>query len=174
MTDFDPGPPGGATLQRDGDRWTLVMRRDLRHPPAVVWAALTDPEQLDRWAPFAADRDLGMPGDTTLTVIDGGQRTDTPAQVRRADAPHVLEYAWGDDLLRWELEPVPTGTRLTLRHTVAEPGVAPMAAAGWQLCLAVAARLLDGDPVGVVRGRAALDHGWQRLHDAYAQSFATR
>ena len=26
--------------------WVLVLVRDLRHPPAAVWAALTEPAQL--------------------------------------------------------------------------------------------------------------------------------
>jgi hypothetical protein len=32
--------------------------RELRHPPATVWQALTDPAQLSEWAPFDADRNL--------------------------------------------------------------------------------------------------------------------
>jgi hypothetical protein len=31
----------------------------------------------------------------------------------------------------------------------------------------VAEHLLDGDPIGPIRGQDAMDHGWQELHDAY-------
>ncbi len=160
-----------ATLTPDGDAWTLVFVRDLRHPPAAVWSALTDPDRLDRWAPFAASRDLGTTGDATLTMVDGAEREDLPATVRRAEAPVLLEYTWGDDLLRWELEPVGGGTRLTLRHTLAERGTGAMAAAGWHLCLGWLDRLLGGEPVEAVRGGAAMDHGWEDLRDAYAARF---
>ncbi|MEV4708010.1 SRPBCC family protein [Actinoplanes sp. NPDC049316] len=171
MTSFDPGPAGGATVVPADGRWTLVFIRDLPYPREKVWSALTDPQRLDRWAPFAAGRDLSQPGDVTLTVVDGPERMDTPATVRRADAPALLEYSWGEDLLRWELEDTAGGTRLTLRHTVAEREGAPMYAAGWHLCVAVLVRLLDGDPVGVIRGRDAMAYGWDDLRAAYEKSF---
>ena len=161
---LDPGPLADATA--DGP--TLVLVRDLRHPPAKVWAALTDPERLEQWAPFAAARSLAAVGDTTLTMIDGDSRTDLPATVRRAEEPTLLEYTWGGDLLRWELEPAGSGTRLTLRHTVAQTDMLAMVAAGWHLCLVVAEHLLDGHPVGVIRGRDAMNHGWQSLRESYA------
>ncbi|MFL5468934.1 MAG: polyketide cyclase, partial [Gemmatimonadaceae bacterium] len=44
---YVPGHAAGAKVQKkEGDTWTLVLVRDLRHPPAKVWEALTDPEQL--------------------------------------------------------------------------------------------------------------------------------
>ncbi|GAA0496065.1 hypothetical protein Ade02nite_17730 [Paractinoplanes deccanensis] len=146
--------------------------REFRHAPAVVWAALTDPGQLDQWAPFTAVRDLGSVGETTLTMVDGAERTDVPAVVRRAEAPAVLEYSWGDDLLRWELEETTGGTRLILRHTLAHPGMEAMVAAGWHLCAEVLRRLLDGRPVGVIRGADAMDHGFEELREAYAKVLA--
>jgi uncharacterized protein YndB with AHSA1/START domain len=160
-----------AALVPDGDAWTLIFVRDLRHPPRAVWAALTDPAEIDRWAPFAASRDLGSTGDATLTMVDGDRRDDLPATVRRAEAPTLLEYTWGDDLLRWELERTGGGTRLTLRHTVAERDTGAMTAAGWHLCLGRLDRLLGGEPVEAVRGGAAMDHGWEDLRDAYAARF---
>jgi uncharacterized protein YndB with AHSA1/START domain len=171
---LDIGPLGDATVVPDGDTWTLIFIRELRHAPAAVWEALTDPAELDRWSPFAAARDLGTTGDTSLTMIDGLTRTEIPATVRAAVRPELLEYTWGDDLLRWELEPSAAGTRLTLRHTLAKPDMDAMVAAGWHICLVVLARLLDGDPVGVVRGQDALKHGWERLCDGYARQFGDR
>jgi uncharacterized protein YndB with AHSA1/START domain len=169
---FHPGPLADATVQPDGDRWTLIFIRDLSHPPAVVWTALTDPAEIGQWAPFTAPRSLAEPGATVLTMVDGDEKTDLPATVLRAVPPDVLEYTWGDDLLRWELAPTATGTRLTLRHTSTEPGIEPMAAAGWHLCLVVMERLMAGDPIGVVRGSEARQYGWEALRDAYARRFA--
>jgi uncharacterized protein YndB with AHSA1/START domain len=159
-----------ASVERhqETDGWTLVFVRELRHPPEKVWAALTEPAQLTEWSPFTSDRDLGAPGDATLTMIDGDVTEDLPANVMRAERPTVLEYSWGDDLLRWELAPAGAGTELTLRHTIADREFAPKAAAGWHLCLDVMEHLLDGEPVGAIRGRDAMNHGWQELHDEYA------
>ena len=161
-----------ASVVPDGDRWTLIFIRELRRPPEQVWPALTDPERLDRWAPFTAARDLGTPGETTLTMVDGGERTPMAATVRRAEPPHLLEYTWGGDLLRWELEPTAGGTRLTLRHTLADEGVEAMVAAGWHLCVDTLERLLAGEQTVAVRGEAAREHGWEELRDRYAKMFA--
>lgn len=155
--------------ERADDGWALVFVRDLPHPPERVWSALTDPERLAAWAPYTADRDLGATGDATLTMIDGEVRQDLPATVTRAEPPAALEYTWGDSTLRWELAAVDGGTRLTLRQTVTDPDWVPKVAAGWHLCLDVAERLLDGDPVPPIRGRGALDHGWSELNTAYGE-----
>ena len=56
---IDPGPLADVSYGPSGDQWTLVFVRDIPHPPAKVWAALTDPAQLGRWAPFEADREPG-------------------------------------------------------------------------------------------------------------------
>ena len=168
---FDPGPPVPADLVSSDDQWTLVFVRDLRHPPDKVWAALTEPDKLREWAPFITDRDLGGIGEATLTMIDGDTAEDMTAVVRHAERPTLLEYTWGTDLLRWELAPTATGTRLTLRHTLADRSWGPKVAAGWHLCLVVAEHLLDGRPIGAIRGRDALDYGWQDLADGYARMF---
>ncbi len=166
---FQPGPLADVTYEADGERWTLVFVRDLRYPPATVWAALTDPARVAEWAPYTADRDLGTTGDLTLTMIDGDTAQELPATVLRAEPPALLEHTFGPDLLRWELAATATGTRLTLRHTVRDKDFTPKAAAGWHICLDVAEHLLDGDPVGPIRGRDALDHGWAELNEAYAE-----
>jgi uncharacterized protein YndB with AHSA1/START domain len=165
---LDMGPLADVTVEPDGDAWTLIFIREFRQPPPAVWAALTDPAELDQWAPFAADRDLGATGGTTLTMVDGETRMRMPATVRSAVAPKLLEYSWGDDLLRWELEPSGAGTRLTLRHTLAQPEMVAMVAAGWHICFVVLARLLAGDPVGVIRGQDAKRYGWEELRDGYS------
>jgi uncharacterized protein YndB with AHSA1/START domain len=147
-----------------------VFVRDLHHPTELVWAALTEPQQLQQWAPYITDRNLGSTGPATLTMIDGDVRVELPlAEVRVAEPPTLLEYTWGADLLRWELAPLPNGTRLTLRHTVADRDMLSKVAAGWHLCLDVADLLLDGRLIGPIRGAKALDYGWDKLRDAYAQ-----
>jgi uncharacterized protein YndB with AHSA1/START domain len=168
-TTFHPSPLAEVAYRTDGERWTLVFVRVLRHSPERVWAALTDPVQLRAWAPFVADRDLGSIGDATLTMIDGEVSEDLSASVTRAERPTVLEYTWGDDLVRWQLDAVDPGTRLTLEHTVGDGELLPKVAAGWHLCLDVAERLLDGQPIEPIRGEDARNYGWEELHDAYAR-----
>jgi uncharacterized protein YndB with AHSA1/START domain len=165
----DPGPLAAVTAHKDGDRWTVVFVKDLGHTPDKVWAALTQPDQLTRWAPFTSDRGLGSLGEATLTMLDAGDIGELPpAQVTRADRPTLLEYDWGEDRLRWELAPTPAGTRLTLRHTVSDLDVGAKVAAGWHLCILVADRLLEGSPIEPIRGQDAMRFGWENLRAAYA------
>ena len=167
MKPYTPGPR--ATVHDDvvDGQHTLVFVRDFRHPVERVWAALTDPAHLNDWAPFTAERDLAKPGDTTLTMLDGEEAVELPCVVTRAEAPTLLEYTWGTDHLRWELSPTDDGTRLTLRHRVQGPEWVPMVAAGWHICLDVADRLLGGERIGAIRGKEALEYGWNELNDAY-------
>ncbi|GHJ48128.1 hypothetical protein Cs7R123_54700 [Catellatospora sp. TT07R-123] len=174
MNHETPTPLLDAQCEPNGRRWTLALVRELPHPPRTVWAALTDPEQINRWAPYDADRDLGTTGGAVLTMVDGDQRHDLPAEVRRAEPPVLLAHTWGEDGLRWELAAAAAGTRLTLRHTTADRDWLPQVAAGWHLCLDVLARLLDGEPVQPIRGQSAMDHGWPALRDAYAATLGPR
>lgn len=171
-TTFEPGPLAEVSSRAADGRWTLVFVWMLRHPPETVWKALTEPEELRRWAPYTADRDLSTTGEATLTMIDGETEQDLPARVIRAEAPTLLEHTWATDLLRWELTPTDTGTRLTLRHTVDDHEWTPKVAAGWHLCLVVAELLLEGEPIEPIRGEDALNYGWEELHDAYAAKLA--
>jgi hypothetical protein len=86
-----------------------------------------------------------------------------------ADSPRVLEYTWGDGILRWELEPVGDGTRLTLQHTIPDETFLSKVAAGWHICLVVAEYFMDGTPVGPIVGERALEYGWEQLNDSYAE-----
>ncbi len=175
MTDrrkYTPGPATGAEVRKDGDKWTLVLVRDLRHPPERVWQALTDPVQLREWAPFDADGNLSAVGTSVmLTTVGAPVPHGTEARVTRADAPNVLEYNWGDFDMRWELEPFGGGTRLTLWTSIDRRFIA-MGAAGWHVCLDVLDHLLGGTPLGRIVGPEAMRfEGWQRLHAEYARQF---
>ena len=93
MTDRDqytPGPASGAQVRKDGENWTLILVRELRHSPEKVWQALTDPAHLREWAPFETDASLGTVGKVNLTWVGATQALET--RVTRADAPKVLEY----------------------------------------------------------------------------------
>ena len=169
---YQPGTASGARIQKDGENWTLVLVRDLRHPPEKVWQALTDPAQLREWAPFDADSSLARGGTKVkLTTVGAPGVHVTETTVTRADAPKVLEYTWGGQDIRWELEAQGSGTRLTLWHNI-DRRFTSMGAAGWHICLDVLDRMLSGTPIGrIVGGDAMQFGGWQRLNAEYAQQF---
>ncbi len=168
---YVPGPANMAHVQKDGEKWVLVLVRELRHSPEKVWEALTDPAHLREWAPFDADGNLGTAGNTVkLTTVAAPAVRVTEAKVTRADAPHALEYNWGDHNMRWELDASGEGTRLTLWTNIGRRFIA-MGAAGWQICFDVLDALLSGQPIGRIVGSEAMKFGWQRLNAEYAKQF---
>lgn len=162
--EYTPGPASGARIQKDGEKWTLVLVRELRHSPEKVWKALTDPAELREWAPYEADASLGKVGTVNLTWV--GRSVMQEARVTRADAPRLLEY----NDMRWELEAHGGGTRLTLWHSIDRRFIS-MGAAGWHICFDVMDRLLGGTPIGRLVGSDAMKFGWQRLNAEYAAQF---
>ncbi len=168
---YAPGPASGAEVQKDGEKWTLILVRELRHSPEKVWQALTDPAHLREWAPFDADGSLGTVGATVkLTTVGAPAQHVTETRVTRADAPRVLEYTWGDHDIRWELEATGLGTRLTLWHNI-ERGFIAWGAAGWHICFDVLDHLLSGTPIGRIVAGEAIQFDWQRLNEEYARQF---
>lgn len=169
---YAPGPAAGAKIRKDGEKWTLVLVRELRQPPPVVWQALTDPAQLSAWAPFDADRNLGVVGTAKLTTVGAPTPHVTETRVTRADAPKILEFSWAGQDIRWQLDPLGGGgTRLTLWHNIDRRFIS-MGAAGWHICLDVLERVLAGQPIGRIVGPAAMKFdGWQRLNAEYAKQF---
>jgi len=168
MTDreqYTPGPANVAQIRKDGEKWTLVLVRELRHSPEKVWQALIDPAHLREWAPFDADRSLDTVGTVNLTWF--GTRQVSETRVTRVEPPKVLEY--GD--IRWELEASGSGTRLRLWHSIDRRFIS-WGAAGWHICFDVLDRLLNGTPIGRIVGPEAMKFGgWQRLNAEYAKQF---
>jgi uncharacterized protein YndB with AHSA1/START domain len=170
--EYARGPARGAQIRKDGEKWTLILVRELRHSPEKVWQALTDPAHLREWAPFDADASLGTAGATVkLTTVAAPTPHVTETTVRRADAAKLLEYNWGGFDIRWELEPLSSGTRLTLWHNIDRRFIS-MGAAGWHICLDVLDHLLSGTPLGRLVGPDAIKFGgWQQLNAEYAKQF---
>ena len=165
---YAPGPASGAQVRKDGEKWTLILVRELRHPPEKVWRALTNPAHLREWAPFDVDGSLDTVG-ATVNLTWTGTGNVTQARVTRADAPHVLEFYD----IRWELEALGRGTRLTLWHSI-PPRYISWGAAGWHICFDVLDRLLAGEPMGRIAGTEAMKFaGWPQLVAEYAKQFAT-
>jgi uncharacterized protein YndB with AHSA1/START domain len=168
---YTPGPASGAQIRKEGEKWTLVLVRELRHSPEKVWQALTDPAHLREWAPFDADGTLSTGATVKLTTVGAPRPHVTETKVTRADAPKLLEYGWAGNDMRWELEPSGSGTRLTLWTSIDRRFIA-MGAAGWHVCFDVLDRLLSGTPIGRMAGPEVMKFGgWQRLHGEYATQF---
>jgi uncharacterized protein YndB with AHSA1/START domain len=87
---------------------TTIIRfeRDLNHRIGKVWAALTQPDQLQQWLASPAEIEPRVGGRVHLAL---GQLT-IDSTITALDPPHLLEYGWHDRpndevKVRWELAP---------------------------------------------------------------------
>jgi uncharacterized protein YndB with AHSA1/START domain len=154
----------GELEQRDGE-WRLRFTRRLPHPPEKVWRALTQPEHLEAWFPTTIEGAL-VPGaplrfahrDVPLPPMEG--------EMLVCDPPSVMEFRWGEDTLRFALEPDGAGTKLTLVDILEELGKAARDGAGWHVCLDQLAYHLDD----AAPPRDSADR-WRQVNDDYVERF---
>jgi uncharacterized protein YndB with AHSA1/START domain len=150
-----------ATLVTDQTRPAVRLERRLPDSPEVVWSAITEREQLRSWFPcdvivsggeWVSGAEISFPFpehvmDLTLT-----------GEVLEVDEPRLLVYTWGEETLRFELEPDAGGTLLTLVNEL-PASAAARNAAGWENCLD---RLAGLEPA---------PDAWRTRFDRYTASF---
>jgi uncharacterized protein YndB with AHSA1/START domain len=143
---------------------TLRFERRLQHPVERVWAAITDPDEIEAWwgratvdlCPGGAMRIEWLNGDVTM-----------PATITELDPPHVLEIEGEPHgRLRFELESDGDGTvlRFIARSPVPDDFLSKVQA-GWHFHLDVLEDFLN-DGTRVDWPNWPLDR-WQAIHDQY-------
>jgi uncharacterized protein YndB with AHSA1/START domain len=161
--DGNPAVARFGTLDTDGGSHRLTFVRRLRQPPAVVWAALTEPEQLEAWFPTRIDgrREAGA---ALRFVFRNGEGATTDGSLLVWDPPRVLALQWGGETLRFELRPLDGGTELTFTDTFTELGKAARDGAGWHVCLDLLERAVDGEGTATAAP-------WPQVHPHYVAAF---
>jgi uncharacterized protein YndB with AHSA1/START domain len=138
-----------ATLSYVNGEPTLRFERRLRHAPAKVWRAVTDPAEMKHWFPAEVEAELrpGAPMRFVFpeeAVVDGAW----DGEVLEVDEPRVFMFRWNSDVLRIELIPDDDGCRLVFSQTLGGGRVGYLAAgrtaAGWDTCLDQLTAQLDG------------------------------
>ena len=152
-----------ATVLDDRAQPAVRLQRTIADPPAVVWRALTDRDQLAPWFPCDVIVDGGawevgaaisfpFPADVIDMTLTG--------EVLEVDEPHRLAFTWGEETLRFELADADDGGTLLTLIDELPASAAARNAAGWEVCLD---RLAGLDP-----GPDA----WQPYFESYATQFA--
>ncbi len=141
-----------ATLHTVNGEPTLRFERRLRHSPAKVWRAVTDPAELVHWFPAAVEAELrpGAPMRFTFAdeaPVDG----EWDGEVLEVDEPKVFMFRWSTDVIRIELIPDGDGCLLVFTQTIGGGRTGFLAAgrtaAGWDTCLDALVAQLDGTTV---------------------------
>ncbi len=158
----------------DGDRIGLRFERHYQHPIERVWRAITESEQIREWMPcdLIGERregaDIRLPfGAAEVAKYDIAE-PELTGRIEVWDPPSVFQWTWDADVMRFELFPTDTGTRLlfTTWPESQDPAEAANAAGGYQLCFAELAVLLDGFPVPSVTD---IDQIASRYVEAYRE-----
>ena len=150
-------------LQQAGDRWRLVFKRRFEHEPEKVWRAITEPAHLEAWFPqrIVGEWAVGAPLRFEATT---GPEHGFDGEVLAYEEPSLVEFRWGTDTIRLEIESQDGGCVLTLTDTFGELGKAARDAAGWHVCLDQLERALDGAASPVVSTAR-----WRQLHPGYVE-----
>ncbi len=154
----------GELEKLDGGRvWRLRFSRRFEHPAEKVWRAITEPQHLAAWFPTTIDgeRKVGA----TLTFVLPPEIKIPPFQGRMLvwDPEKVIEFEWGQDIIRMELQPDGNGTRFSLYDALDEHGKAARDAAGWHQCLEKLENHLGNDLAG--------SSDWKLLFALYGHEF---
>jgi uncharacterized protein YndB with AHSA1/START domain len=152
-----------GVLEQAGERWRLRFTRRLAHPPEKVWRALTEQEHLQAWFPDGISGEWQVGARLTFGPAGGPSFT---GEVRIIEPPKTLEFSWGTDLLRFEVEPTSGGCVLTLLDTFDELGKAARDTAGWHVCIDKLDLHLDGTSPSWSDGDR-----WKELNAGYTAEF---
>lgn len=113
---------------------TVVVEREIAHPPHRIWRALTQPHLMAEWlmkTDFAPEVDREFRLETSFGGI--------ACKVLSIEEGVSLSYSWDalglESIVTWTLEPTPSGTRLRMEQTGFRPDQEQAfrgATAGWR------------------------------------------
>lgn len=141
-----------GTLTKLDGKEAVRYERVYPHATERVWRALIEPASIKAWFPTSIEglTEAATEKRTHAKLTFKFENDDGPEQdgeLRACDPPRLLEYTWGEEILRFELsEAGPSGkhTKLVFTTTFSERSQAPRDATGWHLCLDNLGRSLEG------------------------------
>jgi uncharacterized protein YndB with AHSA1/START domain len=100
---------------------SVVVERDIAHPPEKIWRALTEPHLIEEWL-MRNDFSPRL-GHRFAVQAEWGA---VACEVRELEPHRALSYSWDtkdlESLVTWTLTPIATGTRLRMEQTGFQPG----------------------------------------------------
>ena len=153
-----------GTAHFDADQATLRFQRWLGQPLERVWAAITDPDELEAWWGRVAI-ELRPGGPMRIEWLNGDVTMD--ATITELDPPRVLQIEGEPHgTLRFELAPDGDGTLLTfVAHSRIPDDFRSKVLAGWHFHLDALTDFVD-DGTRIDWPNWPLDR-WQAIHDEH-------
>lgn len=148
-----------GTLEKIDGRPALVFERILPHSIERVWRAVSEPAELERWFPAAAD--------WTPAVGETFEAGGATGEVTEVDPPHRLAWTYAADLYSFDLSAHDDGCKLIFTHVVDEGMPLAQTATGWEIYL----RRLDPHLAGEHVSEEDAHKQWEEIHELYAERF---
>ncbi|WP_449537680.1 SRPBCC family protein [Ferdinandcohnia sp. Marseille-Q9671] len=150
-----------AAIEKKETGYAATFERHFTNSVEDVWAMLTDNEKLQKWFSELKVEDPRKGG---RILFDMGDGTSEEMTITDFTDQSVLEYTWGDDLVRFELSSEQEGCQLVLLEKITDlTPHTPKDLAGWHVCLDVICALLAGEEVTERRQQ------WERWYITYTQ-----
>jgi uncharacterized protein YndB with AHSA1/START domain len=149
-----------GTLETIDGRPALRFERRLPHSVERVWRAVSEPAELERWFPAAAEWTPAA-GET----FEAGGMT---GEVTEVDAPHRLAWTFNAERYSFELSDHDGGCLLVFTHVFDDRALAAQTATGWETYLA----RLEPHLAGGSLSEEEAHEPWEEIHERYAERFA--
>jgi uncharacterized protein YndB with AHSA1/START domain len=146
-----------GTLETIDGRPALRFERTLAYSVERVWRAISEPAELERWFPAAAD---WTPAAGETFEAYGGT-----GEVTEVDAPHRLAWTFGGERYSFELAAQGGGCRLIFIHVFDDRALAAQTAAGWETYLS----RLEPHLAGGHLSEEQAHEPWEEIHERYAE-----
>lgn len=162
-----------ASLTQTGRRYKLDFERQLPHSPSKVWRAVTEREHLHRWFPAHVIGDWKVGAELRFEFQHGEgdqlKEEELRGEVLRVEPERLLEFRWGQSVLRCELIPDGKGCRFLFSESFDDASIGARNAAGWEWCLENLQTILEGGAMA----RFVLD-AWRGRFEHYVTEFQPR
>jgi uncharacterized protein YndB with AHSA1/START domain len=127
---------------------SVVVEREIPHPPEKIWRALTQPELIQEW--LMKNDFKPVVGHSFNLRADWGA---VDCRVQSVEPNKILSYTWGafglESTVTWTLTPTSTGTQLRMEQSGFRPDQKQAyqgAKYGWQKFFAGLERVVGGLP----------------------------
>ena len=125
---------------------SVIVEREMPHPPEKIWRALTQPHLIEEWL---MKNDFEPVADHRFTLR--GDWGSVDCRVLSVEPNKKLSYTWGalglESVVTWTLAPTGTGTQLRMEQVGFRPDQQQAyqgAKFGWQRFIGSLERVVEG------------------------------
>ena len=151
-----------AKIEKAENQYIARFERHLKHSVHEVWSYLTENEKLAMWFPELSVDELREGGIIKFDMRNG---TFLEMTITELKMQAVLEYTWGETIVRFELGEESSGCQLVLVEKISKiTDHTPRDLAGWHVCLDVVEALLARTTIESRREE------WNKWYEKYVEA----